>query len=60
MDNELKFIELSTKQGDKLLINVRQIVYIKKQNYGAKILLTDSKEIETDNNYDEIKKEMIK
>jgi len=54
-----KFIDISTKSGDLLLINVSHIVYVKKEEYGATMILSindnELKEIATEKNYQEIK-----
>ena len=54
-----KFIKISTDQDELLLINVAHIVSIKKQDRGASIILSDSGEIKTQQNLEELE-ELLK
>jgi hypothetical protein len=55
-----KFIEISTKNDDLLLVNVSHIAYVQKEESGATIVLSvdknELKEIKTQQNYIELKK----
>lgn len=50
-----KFIEISTDQG-LVLINVTHIVFLQEEDRGATLILSDLREIKTENNFQEIKK----
>ncbi len=53
-----KFITISTDKDELLLINVSHIVLIKKEDRGATIILSDSREIKSQTDIGEIKKDL--
>jgi len=50
----MKFIELTSEDGYKILINARHIIIIKITNTGAKVGLTDDDEINVIESYAKI------